>query len=104
MGASRTTTGLRASRTTVGYCVLRTRVVTGDRRLVRRLSSKRRRAWPFDIDVRVTSRWGPERRVLEHAGLVLDQLDAAVEGAVLDHLEGDVRIAVIDAFLPPWPR
>jgi len=46
-----------------------------------------------------TSRGGAERRVLEHAGLVLDQLDAAVEGAVLDHLEGDVRIAVVDAFL-----
>jgi hypothetical protein len=33
-----------------------------------------------------TSRRRAERRVLEHAGLVLDQLDAAVEGAVLDHL------------------
>ena len=36
--------------------------------------------------------------VLEHAGPVLDQLDATVEGAVLDHLEGDVRIAVVDPF------
>lgn len=44
-----------------------------------------------------------ERRVLEHAGLVLDQLDAAVEGAVLDHLEGNVRIAVVDAFFARGP-
>src|SRR5215207_5398393 len=39
-----------------------------------------------------------ERWVLEHAGPVLDQLDAAVEGAVVDHLEGDVGVAVVDAF------
>ena len=50
-----------------------------------------------------TSRRGAERRVLEHAELVLDQLDAAVEGAVLDHLEGDVRIAVVDAFFARSP-
>jgi hypothetical protein len=50
-----------------------------------------------------TSRRGAERRVLEHAGLVLDQLDTAVEGAVLDHLEGDVRVAVVDAFCARGP-
>ena len=31
-----------------------------------------------------------EGRVLEHAWLVLDQQDAAVESPVVDHLEGDV--------------
>jgi hypothetical protein len=36
--------------------------------------------------------------VLQHAGPVLDQLGAAVEGAVVDHVEGDVGIAVVDAF------
>jgi hypothetical protein len=36
--------------------------------------------------------------VLQHPGPVLDQLGAAVEGAVVDHLEGDVGIAVVDAF------
>src|SRR5918994_1618173 len=41
---------------------------------------------------------GIKRWVLEHAGPVLDQLDTAVEGAVVDHLEGDVRVAVVDAF------
>src|ERR1700710_324493 len=50
-----------------------------------------------------TSRRGAERRVLEHAGLVLDKLDAAVEGPVLDHLEGDVRVAVVDAFFARGP-
>src|SRR4051812_50158494 len=50
-----------------------------------------------------TSRRGAKRRVLEHAWLVLDQLDAAVEGPVLDHLEGDVRVAVVDAFLARGP-
>src|SRR5882672_9458424 len=39
-----------------------------------------------------------ERWVLEHAGPVFDQLDAAVEGAVIDHLEGDIRVALVDAF------
>src|SRR5690349_22743310 len=51
-----------------------------------------------------TSGTGAERRVLEHAGLVLDQLDAAVERAVPDHLEGDVRIPVVDAFGARGPR
>src|SRR5215213_1092360 len=50
-----------------------------------------------------TSRKGAERRVLEHARLVLHQLDAAVEGPVLDHLEGDVRVAVVDAFCARGP-
>src|SRR3954454_12530510 len=50
-----------------------------------------------------TSRRGAERRVLEHAGLVLDQLDAAVEGPVLDHLEGDVRVAVVHALFARGP-
>src|SRR4051794_41116745 len=49
------------------------------------------------------SRRGAERRVLEHAWLVLDQLDAAVEGPVLDHLESDVGVAVVDAFLARGP-
>src|SRR4029453_3698575 len=40
---------------------------------------------------------GSERWVLEHPGPVLDELDAAVEGAVVDHLQGDVGIAVVDA-------
>src|SRR5262245_10514512 len=35
---------------------------------------------------------------LEHAWPVLDELGAAVEGAVVDHVEGDVGIAVVDAF------
>lgn len=35
---------------------------------------------------------------LEHARPVLDELDAAVEGAVVDHVERDVGIAVVDAF------
>src|SRR5687768_6582111 len=35
---------------------------------------------------------------LEHARPVLDELDAAVEGAVVDHIERDVGIAVVDAF------
>src|SRR3954451_9273557 len=67
-------------------------------------SWKRRRAWwratPADG---ATSRRGAERRVLEHAWLVLDQQDAAVEGPVLDHLEGDVRVAVVDAFFARGP-
>jgi hypothetical protein len=40
---------------------------------------------------------GGERGVLEHTGPVLDQLDAVVEGAAVDHLEGDVGVAVVDA-------
>jgi hypothetical protein len=36
---------------------------------------------------------GLEWWVLEDAGPVLDQLDAAVEDAAVDHLEGDVGVA-----------
>lgn len=50
-----------------------------------------------------TSRRGAERRVLKQAWPVLDQLDAAVEGPVLDHFEGDVRVAVVDAFCARGP-
>src|SRR3954463_1649349 len=50
-----------------------------------------------------TSGGSVERGVLEHAWLVLDQLDAAVEGPVLNHLEGDVRVAVVDAFFARGP-
>src|SRR3954463_2399174 len=50
-----------------------------------------------------TSPRGAERRVLEHAWLVLDQLDAAVESPVLDHLEGDVRVSVVDPFFARGP-
>ena len=50
-----------------------------------------------------TSRGGAERRVLEHAWPVLDHLDAAVEGAMVDHLEGDVGVAVVDALLSRGP-
>src|SRR5947209_15523245 len=46
--------------------------------------------------VLATSRSG-ERWVREDTGPVLDHLDAAVEGAVVGHLESDVRIAVVDA-------
>src|ERR687892_672275 len=69
------------------------------------LSSASRNGSPSSENRRdgATSRRGAERRVLEHAGLVLDQLDAAVEGAVLDHLEGDVRVAVVDAFCARGP-
>src|SRR5574339_339787 len=35
---------------------------------------------------------------LEHARPVLDEQGAAVEGAVVDHVERDVGIAVVDAF------
>ena len=69
----------------------------------RRVSSSVRALRRPSVDG-ATSRRGAERRVLEHAGLVLDQLDAAVEGPVLDHFEGDVRVAVVDAFCAPWPR
>src|SRR6266508_2577191 len=40
---------------------------------------------------------GSEWWVLEHAGPVLDQLDAPVERAVVDHLQRDVGIVVVDA-------
>jgi hypothetical protein len=36
--------------------------------------------------------------VVEDAGPVLDELDAAVEGAAIDHVERDVGVAVVDAF------
>ena len=41
--------------------------------------------------------------MLEYAGPVLDQLYAAVEGSVLDHFEGDVRVAVVDALCARGP-
>src|SRR3954463_6934215 len=69
-------------------------------RPVRRGGGRWWRSTPADG---ATSRRGAERRVLEHAWLVLDQLDAAVESPVLDHLEGDVRVAVVDAFLTRGP-
>src|SRR5918995_1611802 len=39
-----------------------------------------------------------ERWVLKYLGSVFDQLDVAIEGAVVDHLECDIRVAVVDAF------
>jgi hypothetical protein len=39
-----------------------------------------------------------KRWVVEYAGPVLDELDAAVEGSAIDHVERDVGVAVVDAF------
>jgi hypothetical protein len=41
---------------------------------------------------------GGKRWVVEYAGPVLDELDAAVEGSAIDHVERDVGVAVVDAF------
>ena len=38
-----------------------------------------------------------QRWVVEYAGPVLDQLDAAVEGLAIGHVERDVGVAVVDA-------
>src|ERR687897_3134137 len=46
--------------------------------------------------VLATSRGRLERWVLQDAGPILRQLDAPVEGAAADHVEGDVRVAVVD--------
>ena len=35
----------------------------------------------------------------EDRGHVLEQLDAAVEGAAADHLERNIRVTVVDAFM-----
>ena len=40
---------------------------------------------------------GGKRWVVEYAGPVLDELDAAVEGSAIDHVERDVGVAVVDA-------
>src|SRR3712207_888949 len=50
-----------------------------------------------------TSRRGAERRGLGHAWPVIAPLEAAVESPVLDHLEGNVRVAVVDAFFARGP-
>ena len=39
-----------------------------------------------------------KRWVVEYAGPVLDELDAAVERSAIDHVERDVGVAVVDAF------
>src|SRR5439155_12389477 len=39
-----------------------------------------------------------KRGVVEYARPVLDELDAAVEGSAIDHVERDVGVAVVDAF------
>jgi hypothetical protein len=41
---------------------------------------------------------GGKRWVVEDAGSVLDELDAAVEGSAFNHVERDVGVAVVDAF------
>ena len=41
---------------------------------------------------------GGKRWVVEYAGPVLDELDTAVEGSAIDHVERDVGVAVVDAF------
>ena len=61
------------------------------------------RATPCSVQRRSTvqrSASGSRREgwALEHARPVLDELDAAIEGAVVDHVERDVGIAVVDAF------
>jgi hypothetical protein len=40
---------------------------------------------------------GRERRVIEHSGPILNELDGTIEGVVVDHLEGDIGVAVVDA-------
>src|ERR671919_2844440 len=70
--------------------------------------SSERRSRSAEVEVRkrplgvalvlATSCGGVERWMLEDAGPVLDQLDAAVEDAGVDHLEGNVGVAVVDAF------
>ena len=39
----------------------------------------------------------------EHPGDVLEELDPAVEGAAVDHVEGDVGVAVVDPLLAGAP-
>src|SRR5262245_19316363 len=41
---------------------------------------------------------GAKGWVVEDAGSVLDELDAAVAGSAFDHVERDVGVAVVDAF------
>ena len=36
--------------------------------------------------------------VVKYVGPVLDELDAAVEGSAIDHVERDVGVTVVDAF------
>src|SRR4051812_45808884 len=57
----------------------------------------------MQIGTELTSGRDVERWALQHAWLVLDQLDAAVESLVLDHLEGDVRVSVVDPFFARGP-
>lgn len=44
-------------------------------------------------------RSGRAGRAVQHSRHVLDQLDPAVEGAAVHHVEGNVGVAVIDPFL-----
>src|SRR5688572_9975707 len=61
------------------------------------------RATEIGLEPRVAGRdealvGGVQWRVVQHPRPVLDHLDAAVEGAVIDHVEGDVRVSVVDPF------
>lgn len=63
--------------------------------LPRRPAPRRNKA---GVQLALSASCGGKRWVVEYAGPVLDELDAAVEGSAIDHVERDVGVAVVDAF------
>jgi hypothetical protein len=62
------------------------------------LPDDRRHARTAGVQLALLASCGGKRWVVEYAGPVLDELDAAVEGSAIDHVERDVGVAVVDAF------
>jgi hypothetical protein len=66
-----------------------TRLLSDERRLARTKAG---------VQLAFLASCGGKRWVVEYTGPVLDELDAAIEGSAIDHVERDVGVAVVDAF------
>jgi hypothetical protein len=62
---------------------------------IRRAAARTNRA---GVQLDLLASCGGKWWVVEYAGPVLEELDAAVEGSAIDHVERDVGVAVVDAF------
>jgi hypothetical protein len=67
----------------------------GDKAAIRRAAARTNKA---GFQLALLASCGGKRWVVKYAGPVFDELDAAIEGSAIDHVERDVGVAVVDAF------
>ena len=67
----------------------------GDKAAIRRAAARTNKA---GFQLALLASCAGKRWVVKYAGPVFDELDAAIEGSAIDHVERDVGVAVVDAF------